>query len=328
MWSRVILFVLLGAVLAIGGGLGFLLLRKPAQVAASTKTVARTPERIARGEFIFAHLADCGGCHSQRDFSRACGPEAPGGRGRGSVLSDFAIGLPWVVVAPNITPDVETGIGAWTDGEKIRAIRDGVDKDGNALLPGMPYDAYRQMSDEDVEALVAYLDTMPAVHNPLPKTKLDFPVNIMVKLAPRPAGSVPPPERSDRTQYGKYLTTVAGCIGCHTPHVKGRLTPGMGDAGGEVMATHAGTVVSANLTPDMETGIDKWSEEFFQKKFYEYKEYAEKGPPPVAGPHAFTLMPWLSYAGLPPEDLSAIYAFLRTVKPVRHYVEMHPGAKS
>ena len=320
------LFVLLGMVLLVGGGLGFLFLRKPAQVAASTQTVARTPERIARGEFLFLHVAECSGCHSQRDFTRVGGPEVPAGRGRGSVLSDFLIGLPGVVVAPNITPDAETGIGAWTDGEKIRAIRDGVDKSGNALFPMMPYQMYRQMSDEDVEALVAYLDTMPLVRNPLPKTSLAFPANVLIKSAPRPAGSVPSPDRGDRLRYGKYLAAVAGCVDCHTPAEKGERIAGMEFAGGQVFASQAGTVVSANLTPDLETGIGRWSEEFFQKKIYEYKDYAAQGPPPLSGPQAFTLMPWLAYAGLPPDDLSAIYTFLRTVQPVHHYVETHPGA--
>lgn len=86
-----------------------------------------------------------------------------------------------------------------------------------------------------------------------------------------------------------------------------------------------GTVVSANLTPDSETGAGKWSEDFFQKKFYDYKEYASNGPPPAQGPQSFTLTPWLSFARKEPEELSAIYAYLRTVPAVHNAVEIHPG---
>src|SRR5690349_12687193 len=99
--------------------------------------VQATPARLARGKYLFA-LADCDGCHSQRDFSRFGGPVVESGRGRGNVFPPD-MGLPGTVVAPNITPDRETGIGTWTDGEKMRAIREGVDKDGRALFPMMPY---------------------------------------------------------------------------------------------------------------------------------------------------------------------------------------------
>lgn len=313
--------------MVIGGGLAFLYLRKPAQAPASQAKVLMTPERIARGKYLFEHVADCGGCHSGRDFTHVGGPFIPGQSGQGNVLSDVMIGMPGVVVAANITPDPETGLGAWTDGEKIRAIRDGVDKDGNALFPMMPYAVYRYMSDEDVQSLVAYLNSMPPVRHLLPRTKLAFPVNVLIKSAPKPAGSVPSTDRGDRMRYGTYLARIAGCGECHTPAEKGQPVPGMECAGGQVFATKFGTVVTANITPHLETGIGKWSEDFFRNKFYEYKEYAASGPPPLAGPQAFTLMPWLSFAEMAPEDLSAIYAFLRTVKPVNHYVERHPGAK-
>lgn len=310
----------------LGGGFAYLSLRQPAQQPASNIKVSMAPERIARGRYIFEQLADCDGCHSQRDFSRIGGPVVLSGRGRGNVMSEFTIGMPGLVVAPNITPDPETGIGTWTDGEKIRAIRDGVDNKGRALFPMMPYSNFRNMSDEDVESLVAYLNTLPPVKNPLPQTKIDFPVNLMIKGAPKPAGAVAPPDRNDPVKYGRYLVAMAGCGDCHTPFEKGVPIVGKEFAGGEAFNTTHGKAVSANITPDMETGLGKWSEEFFLKKFYDYKEYAAAGPPPLPGPEAFTLMPWLTFSQLPPEDLKAIYAFLRTVKPIHNPVETHPGA--
>jgi len=327
MWKKIVLLVLAVIVIVPAAAIGYLYIRQPAQVPASAIKAAMTPERIARGKLIFEYLSDCGGCHSQRDFSLVGGPEVESGKGRGNVLSSLINGLPGTVVAANITPDPETGIGAWTDGEKIRAIRDGVDRDGHALFPMMPYTDYRKMSDEDVEAVVAYMNSLPPVKNPLPRTEIMFPVSLLIKSAPQPAGSVPPPNRADRVKHGEYLATIAGCTDCHTPMDKGRPLPGKFLAGGQVFATTLGTVVTANITPDLETGIGKWSEEYFLKKFYDYKDYALGAAPKLPGPEAFTLMPWLSFSRLPPEILSDIYSYLRTVPAVHNSVETHPGAK-
>ncbi|SPF56841.1 Cytochrome c-like protein [Candidatus Sulfopaludibacter sp. SbA4] len=324
MWKKIILIVVVVIVGVPAAGIVYLYLRKPAQAPASAIKVAMTPERIARGKLIFHNIADCDGCHSERDFSRVDGPVVESGRGRGNVMSALLIGMPGTVVAPNITPDPETGIGSWTDGEKIRAIREGVDRNGRALFPMMPYTDYRKMSDEDVESVVAYMNSLAPVKNPLPKTQLAFPVNLLIKGAPQPAASVPAPVRSDKLKYGEYLVTIAACGDCHTPVEKGQPIPGKLLAGGQVFATSMGTVVTANITPDLETGIGKWSEEFFLKKIYDYKEYATSGPPKSPGPEAFTLMPWLGLSQLPPDDLGAIYAYLRTVKPVHNPVETHP----
>jgi hypothetical protein len=327
-WKKILL-ILLGAVVVVpAAGLGYLYLRRPAQVPASNIKVPMTPERIARGKYLFENLADCDGCHSQRDFSRVDGPVVASGRGRGNLLSAVMTGLPGTVSAPNITPDPETGIGSWTDGEKIRAIREGVDNTGRALFPMMPYSNYRKMSDEDVESLVAYMNALAPVMNPLPPTQLAFPVNLMIKGVPQPAGSVAPPDRADRTKYGEYLVTIGGCADCHTRQEKGQPVAGKEFAGGEVFASTMGTVVSANITPDTETGIGKWSEDYFLKKFYDYKDYAANGAPHLSGPEAFTLMPWLSFSHLPSDDLRVIYAYLRAVKPVHNSVETHPGAKA
>ena len=325
MVKKILLTLFLLVVIFLGGGFAYLSLRQPAQRPASNIKVSMAPERIARGEYLFQRLADCDGCHSQRDFSRIAGPAVPSGRGQGNLLSSIMTGLPGTVTAPNITPDPETGIGSWTDGEKIRAIREGVDNKGRALFPMMPYGGYRNMSDEDVESLVAYLNSLPPIRNALPQTKLSFPVNLMIRGVPQPTSSVPSPHRGDQVRYGEYLVKVAGCAACHTPSEKGAPDLGKMFAGGEIFQSTLGTVVSANITPDVETGIGKWSEEFFLKKVYDYKEYAVSGPPP-SSPDSFTLMPWLAYSKLPPEDLKAIYSFLRTVPPVHNPVETHPGA--
>lgn len=316
--------IALAAVLAAVCGAGYAIVstKQPKSVPAPSIQVAMTAERVARGKYLY-HLADCDGCHSQRDFTRFAGPVVDGGKGSG-VEFPKEMGLPGRIIASNITPDRETGLGQWTDGERIRAIRDGIGRDGRALFPMMPYGNYRRMSDEDVEALVAYLNTLPAVRNPLPQSTVDFPVSFFIKEAPQPSGKVPPPQRSDKLKYGEYLTAVAGCAVCHTSTEKGQPVESKRLGGGEPFRMPGGIVVSANISPDPETGIGRWSEQQFLDKFYEYKAYAEKGPPQV-GPESLTLMPWLNLSQLPPEDLGAIFVYLKAQKPVRNAVETHPG---
>ncbi len=323
MWKRVLGSLAVLVIAVIAGGLAYMHFKKPAMAPPRDIKVSMAPERIARGRYLFDVVCDCNGCHSQRDYSRFAGPVVPSGKGQGFVFPD-ELGLPGRLVARNITPDPKTGIGKWTDGEKIRAIREGVDREGRALFPMMPYQAFAHMSDQDVESLVAYLNTLAPVRNPLPDTNIKFPVSFFIKSAPKPVGSVPPPDFSTPAARGRYLVTIADCGGCHTQRIKGEPVPGMTLAGGEDFKLSPELeVVSANITPDMDTGIGKWSEEFFLGKFAKYKEYVEKGSP-VTGPAGFTLMPWLGLSQAEPDDLKAIYAYLRTVPPVVNKVETHP----
>lgn len=318
---RVLGFMATAVIITAVGGFTYLCLRKPAAASPSDVKVEIGPARLARGKYLFT-LADCDGCHSQRDFTRFDGPVVESGRGMGFVFPPD-MGLPGIVAPRNITPDKETGIGNWTDGEKIRAIREGISRDGTALFPMMGYERFRHMSDQDVYSLVAYLDTLAPVRNAVPRSKIVFPVSMLMKGAPQPAGHVPEPDRSNKVKYGEYLVTLAGCMECHTPAKQGKPVKGMTLAGGQEFRFPGAVVVSANITPDLETGIGRWSEQNFLDRFYQYKEYAEKGSPQV-GPESFTLMPWLNFAQVEPEDLKAIYAFLKTQKPIYHAVDSHP----
>ena len=310
---RTLKFGALTVMLAASGALAYLYARRPAMAPPPDMHAQATAERLARGKYLF-NLADCDGCHSQRDFSRFDGPVVEGRRGVGSVFP-AAMGLPGLIAPPNITPDPETGIGKWTDGEKIRAIREGVDRDGRALFPMMPYERFRQMSDEDVLSLVAYVNSLQPVRNVVPKTRLKFPVSLLIKGAPKPSRSVPPPDRANKLKYGEYLVTLAGCMDCHTPTL----------SGGEKFEVAPGVrVVSDNISPDPHTGIGRWSEEDFLNRFYQYRDYVDNGSPKV-GPESFTLMPWLNLCQLPPEDLKAIYAYLHSRPRVHKAVETHPG---
>jgi mono/diheme cytochrome c family protein len=131
--------------------------------------------------------------------------------------------LPGHIVAPNVTPDPETGAGTWTDDQLARAIREGIGHDGRALFPMMPYEDFRKMSDEDLASIVVYLRSLPPVHNQLSKTKIIFPVKYLIRSVPEPVTMpVASPDPSDRVKYGEYLVRIGGCGDCHTPQERGQ----------------------------------------------------------------------------------------------------------
>jgi hypothetical protein len=137
MWKKIAIAVALLIFTAAGLGFGYLYLRQPEIAPPLAIKVAMTPERIERGRHLFREVAVCEGCHSERDFTRFGGPVTAGGLGKGFEFP-AELEMPGTVVGSNITPDKETGIGDWTDGEKIRAIREGIGRDGRVLFPMMP----------------------------------------------------------------------------------------------------------------------------------------------------------------------------------------------
>ena len=142
----------------------------------TARAFERTPARLERGRYIATALSGCLYCHSPHNWKAPGTPFVPGMTGAGEVepYGD----LPGRIVAPNLTPDPETGAGRWTDDQFARAIREGVGHDGRALFPLMPYHLYRQMSDEDVASVVVYLRSLPAIRNSLPPTEIIFQSNI------------------------------------------------------------------------------------------------------------------------------------------------------
>src|SRR5947209_3739230 len=117
-----------------------------------------TSQRLARGKYLVNGVLGCFGCHTDPDWSKPGAPPIAGREGSGHVWSDQM--LPWLI-APNITSDRETGVGAWSDDTLARAIREGIGHDGRALFPSMPYPNYRWMPDEDLASVIVYLRTTP-----------------------------------------------------------------------------------------------------------------------------------------------------------------------
>jgi mono/diheme cytochrome c family protein len=308
-------------------GVSWLALRKPAQRPAPDVKVELTPERIARGRYLVHHAADCVGCHSARSLEFGL-PLVPGKEAAGGFSWDEKIGFPGRVTAANLTPDPETGLGRWTDGEILRAMREGVNREGKALFPIMPYGHLRNMSDEDAMAIVAYLRSMKPVRNQVPPKELKPPLNFIEKFVPKPLdGPVPPVDPKNTVAYGKYLTQIGGCHECHTPHDdKGNLDLSRSFAGGWEMKGPWGRNVTANITPHPDTWLGQTSREQFIARFKAFENFDPKSAPPP-GPGRNTVMPWLAAAGMTEDDLGAIYDYLRTVPPVENKVNSFPDAR-
>lgn len=276
-----------------------------------------TPQRLERGRYLVTAVAACLGCHSEHDWKSHGAPVVAGLEGAGEVMP--IPDLPGTVVARNITSDRETGVGAWTDDELARAIREGVDREGQTLFPMMPYERYRQMSDEDLASIIVYLRTLPPVRRALPKSEIIFPVKYLVRSVPEPVMqpvSTDAAASTDPARRGAYLVNLAGCADCHTPDVRGVPVAGMDLAGGAPRNGPWGKVSSANLTPD-DSGIKYYDEALFLQVMHSGFVRARELKP---------IMPYWIYGNMSDDDLKAIFAYLRTLKPVHHRVDNSEAA--
>jgi hypothetical protein len=256
-------------------------------------------------------------CHAIRDWSKFSGPPTEGTLGKGGDRFDQTMGLPGVFYAKNITP---FGIGRYNDGELLRVITTGVTKEGRPMFPLMPYLNYGKMDREDIYAIIAYIRSLSSIESTIPESVADFPVSILIHTMPQPASFQPLPDTTDQLAYGAYMANASGCIECHTQLQKGQIVRDLAFSGGRDFQFPDGAVVrSSNITPDNETGIGKWSREQFVETF---KQYADSSyiPKNVLPGEFNSIMPWTMYAHMKESDLSAIYTYLKTVKPISNSV--------
>jgi mono/diheme cytochrome c family protein len=306
-----ILGILLGVILlAVAAGLIYLFAALPKKETPQDVRVQTSPARLARGEYLARNVTVCLHCHADRKSQFFAMPPIPGTEGQGGLfVKEKGLGE---LYSPNITPHA---LGTWTDGEVIRAVTTGVNKDGDPLFPIMPYQVYAHLKEEDLLSIIAYIRSLKPIEKQIQKTKLDFPLNLIVRTIPGPTT----PDTKAQSNPGNYLATIAGCIGCHTPiNDRGEPLPGMTLAGGQKF----GNVQSANITPDPETGIGNWSKEEFLVAFKKWQDPVMQQIVMPEGRN--TVMPWIDFAGMKEEDLGAIYDYLRTVQPVRNPIEKFP----
>jgi len=301
-------------------GLGYLYIGFPDVGPVRDLTVTATPERLARGAYLANHVAVCVDCHSTRNWDYFAGPIVPGTEGKGGEVFDESFGFPGMIIAHNITP---AALGSVSDGVLYRAITSGVDKNGKAMFPLMPYTRFNSMSEEDVLSVIAYIRSLKPVDNTPPPTNLNFPLNLIVRTMPVKRTPQPEPDTANIYEYGKYLANAASCTECHTKKVKGEPVAGMEFAGGfEFPFPDKSVVRTANITPDEETGIGAWSQTDFIVKF-KYYDTPQAKTLKAEDIGYQSMMPWVMYAGMTERDLGAIYKYLRTVKPVNNHVEKY-----
>jgi cytochrome c553 len=253
----------------------------------STLVVVGTPAQIARGEKL-AHI--CMDCHSPNNSLPLSGAD---------FVKQFVMPPIGTLYAPNLTPSGD--IQHWTDGEVIRAIREGVHQSGRSLLR-MPAENFRNMSDEDVQALVAYLRSQPATGGITPQTQFSILGAVFMNLADfravqQPIAHVTHPE-AGTPAYGRYLVDITGCRSCHGTQLQGKVKNGQ-----------PGPPPGPNLTRI----VPQWTEAQFMTFFNTGTNPSGAKVPILTLSSGFSSpsMPWSAIRAMTSDDeLKAMYAYL------------------
>ena len=313
--KKILIIILASTILIIAAAAAFVKFGMPQIKPPQNLHVDITPERIKRGEYLANHVSECVGCHSTRDWSKYSGPIVQGTLGKGGEYFGPEMGFPGKIYAKNITP---AHLKEWSDGEIFRAMTCGVNAKGGALFPLMPYQHFSKMDKEDIYDIIAYVRSIPAIENNVPEHEMNFPMNFIINTIPSEGHLGHKPSRSDTINYGCYLVNAAGCIECHTKDDKGRIIPELAFSGGREFIFPDGKTYSANITPDLQTGIGSWNVEAFVGRFKAYKDSANFSP--LRKNQQNTPMPWSLFAGMETSDLRSIYAYLRSLKPMKNRV--------
>jgi mono/diheme cytochrome c family protein len=288
----------------------------------SPEPFAHTPEQVARGKYLVDAVTACGACHTGRASGLLTDKEDDRlYLAGGNTLEDEGN---FKLYVPNLTGDVKTGLGEWSDDQIARAIRDGVDDEENLLFLVMPYPAYQHMSDADVRAIVAYLRTVPKVTQE--RAPFDRETPFMARMGMNlgllhhsPAKDVRAPDPKDRVAYGKYIMYLAHCEECHALGGRGAKSEDdeefMGGSDKPFTTKGVGKAWATNLTPDPDFGIGKFSDA-------EVKHALRTGVRLEDGkPMVYPMSSYIPHlASMTEEDLDALLAYLRTLRPVRKQV--------
>jgi len=271
---------------------------------------------IKRGEYLAKHVYACMGCHSEVHEDLPGEPLVEDKLGVGRDFGPIP-SFPGRIRARNLTSDAQAGIGAWSDGEIARAMREGIAKNGRPLFPIMPYPTYaKTMSDDDALAVVAFLRTLPASKNDPGPMEIDFPLRMFARAIPKPLERPAPPPPATGIERGKWLLDACSCTECHTTkddHFQP--LPGMYLAGGnEFPIRGKGSVYVANITSDKETGIGAWTDD-------EVLAAIKTGVSKTKTNRALYAMPWPHYGGMTDDDLHWLVVALRQVPAVNHKVD-------
>ncbi len=262
---------------------------------------AETP--VERGSYLVNSIGACGNCHTPRQ------------QGVPDLSKRFSGGFqtfdePWFTVkGANITPDKETGIGGWSDDELRKTLLTGVRPNGVTLATVMPYPFYRMMLPSDVDAIVAYLRTVPAIRNEVQTPSYKAPqVAIAVPGADKPMTA---DDLKDPVTRGFYLSSIAHCMACHSraseavpPDFKSNY-----GRGGREFRGPWGVTVTANISGSAK-GLGSWSDAEIRRALTDgIAKDGRKLKPPMIDYVAY-------YRTWKPDDLDALIAWIRTIPPI------------
>jgi len=270
-------------------------------LAAAGGAIAQTP--LERGSYLVNAVMACDGCHT---------PRGPGGV---FVMEKrFSGGMQtwdtpaYLVKGSNITPDRETGIGAWSDGEIKRALTEGTHRLGRPISPQMPFAFYKILTPRDLDATVAYLRSVAPVVNAVQAPV--YKAAMRVDLVPDAVKPFTEDALRDPVKRGFYLATIAHCMLCHS-----RRPDGMQDyqnswgKGGFVFVEPWGSAVAPNITSHPKSGLGAWTDTEIKRALtHGVSRDGRAFKPPMARQNYFSRMT--------EEDLNAIVAWIRTLPPI------------
>lgn len=270
----------------------------PATPAAAMPPTAN-PDVVARGRYLTA-IGDCAACHTQ-----AGKPAFSGGR---PLPTPYGVFYP-----PNITPDRATGIGGWSEQDFYRAMHDGIGPGGMYLYPAFPFPSFTHMTRADVDAIWAYLRSVPAVSRPNTPHRLKWPYSIrglmqVWRVLYFKSGPIQPdPKQSAEWNHGAYLVNgVAHCGACHSPRSRlGALVASNEFAGGTI--TIDGWR-APNISQNPTRGIGNWAAADLRD--FLHTGHSQKGD--AIGPMREVVQSGLQH--LSPADLDAVVTYVKSVR--------------
>jgi mono/diheme cytochrome c family protein len=249
---------------------------------------------VARGKALVT-AGDCVACHTTK--------------GGAPFAGGLALQTPFgAIMTPNITPDNATGIGSWSADDLARAMHDGRRPSGGYLYPAFPYPYYTRVTRADVDAIYAYLRTLPPVSNSVNRNTLPFPFNIRFSMSGwngmffAPGRFAPDPSRSAEYNRGAYLVEGLGhCGACHTPFN----AFGASKADRYLQGNQIDYWTAPNITNDMQSGLGKWSVD----DIVQYLKTGQTGTSLASGPMKDVIEN--STSMMPDADLKAMAVYLK-----------------
>lgn len=258
---------------------------------------------IERGRYLVEALAACDNCHTPRG---AAGYDLSNRfSGGAQTFADKS----YVVRGSNISPDGETGVGAWSNEELRAAIVDGIGRNGR-LAPVMPSDSYKPLTPSDLDAIIAFLRSAPPIRAPL-QSPQQRSGEWASRLMPGAAATFDETSLADKNTRGLYVASLARCMSCHSEEIDG--APDYQNrlgAGGKTFRNAAGVVVASNITSHPEKGVGAWSDDELKRAITQgvARDGASLRPP-------MSTLSKVHFSKMSPGDLDALVAWIRTIPP-------------